>query len=367
MIKKRVTSLASGMEDVLPGEGGEPLVDAGIGGGDTVSVEPMDYEYGATEVGTTTGLQGLQLEVDILSASAIDSIGAEIARRISAASVAAKLRSIIVATPDVLSSLRLHATLEAEVASLEIAVERTAANAAPTTVEVADTTAFALPILAAASSLPELTQKAARVLKSFAKTTAYSGRTNRAKQVLLDAALAKHLSLGNIDVEVPERSLPAGEKRGLMPRILKLKARCQQINASGESSPELEQATTSIDAMIAALFGAAEGRTQGGNLAQQLLLADAVAEGLGKRKGLLLSEIVFSGGSYRTRRWIFNFLFGRDGLTYSGGAGVTYFLFGPDGRSALDSDTIYFASPHGSFRQPRAQLQPTNIMRPERT
>jgi hypothetical protein len=365
--KKRGPSLPSGMEDVLPGEGGEPLVDAGIGGGDTISVEPMDYEYGTTEVGSTTGLQGLQLEVDILSASAIDSIAAEIARRITEASAEAKLRSIIVATPEILSSLRLHAALEAEVASLELGVKKAAESAPPKTVEVADETAFALPILAAASSIPELTQKAARVLKSFAKTTAYSGRTNRAKQVLLDAALAKHLSLGKIAVEVPERSLPSGEKRGLVHRVLKLQALCQKISASGESGPELEQAATSIDAMVAALFGAAEGRAPGGNLAQQLVLADAVSEGLRKRKGLLLSEIVFSGGSYRTRRWIFNFLFGRDGLTYSGGAGVTYFLFGPDGRSALDSDTIYFASPHGSFLQPGARLRPTNIMQPEQT
>lgn len=351
------------MEDVVPGEGGEPILDTGIDGGDTLGVTSDDYEYGTSTAGATTGLQGLQLEVDILSASAIDCIAVEIARRVSAVARGAKIRAVIIATHETLAFLRLHAALEAEVSSFETMAERLGASVPPATVEVTDTTALALPVMAAASAIPELTDKAARVLRTFAATTAYSGRSNRAKQVLLDAALAKHLSLKQIAVEVPERSLPSTEMRGLIPRILKLQARCQQIRAGGQNDAEFEQIMTSVNAMVAALFGASEGRSTGVPLAQQLILADAIAQGMSRNKALLLSEIVFSGGSYRTRRWLFNFLLGRDGLTYNGGAGVTYFLFGANGRAALDSDTIYFASPHGRFGEAEARLQPTNISR----
>jgi hypothetical protein len=92
------------------------------------------------------------------------------------------------------------------------------------------------------------------------------------------------------------------------------------------------------------------------------MLADGIARTLTKGKAVLFAEIVFSGGSYRTRKWIFNFLLGRDGLTYSGGAGVTYFLFRADDRSTLDSDTLYFASPHGRFHHGTSQqFEPTNL------
>jgi hypothetical protein len=97
-------------------------------------------------------------------------------------------------------------------------------------------------------------------------------------------------------------------------------------------------------------------------IAQQLMLADGVANGMAKGRAVLLSEIVFSGGSYRTRKWIFNILLGRDGLTYNGGAGVTYFLFRGDDRSTLDSDTLYFASPHGRFHEDRSlQFESSNL------
>ena len=92
------------------------------------------------------------------------------------------------------------------------------------------------------------------------------------------------------------------------------------------------------------------------------MLADGIARTLTKGKAVLFAEITFSGGSYRTRKWIFNFLLGRDGLTYSGGAGVTYFLFRADDRTTLDSDTLYFASPHGRFHHGVSQqFEPTNL------
>jgi hypothetical protein len=75
----------------------------------------------------------------------------------------------------------------------------------------------------------------------------------------------------------------------------------------------------------------------------------------------LFSEIAVSGGSYRTRRWLFNFLTGSDGLTYSGGAAVTYFLFRSDEAAALASDTLYFATPHGRFETPKRHYRSSNF------
>lgn len=369
MTRKKPEGLAAGMEEpVEPGEGGGPPMGdtGGIGTSDTIGVTPdeTDYSLGSTEVGATTGISNLQLEVDILSAAAVDRVAQEIARRVSIAAKAATISSVTVASPAVIAFLRLHAAVDAEVSSLESMAEQLAASAGADrdAIETSDTSALAIPVIAAAAkAIPAVVGKAAQVLRSFAATTAYSGRSNRARQVLLDAALAKHLALNKLDVGVPERSLPASEPRGLIARILRLQSRCRELQ---EQYPDADYGPlmTSVDTLVGALFGTGENRAASLPLAQQLMLADGVASGFGKGNAVLFAEIVFSGGSYRTRRWIFNFLFGQDGLTYNGGAGVTFFLFRADDRRSLDSDTIYFASPHGRFREDRAgPLEPSNI------
>ena len=359
---------ASAMEDVAPEEGGEPLpAPGGDALGDTfgadVASADYDYGYGSTDVGATTGLAGLQLEIDILSAAAIDRIAADIARRVSVAAAGAKIRSVGVASPDLVASLRLYSAVEAEVANLEATADRLAASAPPESIQVTDASAFALPVIAAATTaVPALVGKASKVLRSFAATTAYSGRSGRARQVLLDAALAKHLALAGMRVEIPERALPARKPGGLVDRILTLQARCRQLQESGQGSADYTSVVTSVDALVGALFGGGDAQPARVPIAQQLTLADGFAQGMGDGKALLFAEIAFSGGSYRTRKWIFNFLLGRDGLTYNGGAGVTFFLFRTDRWTTLDSDTIYFASSHGRFRgESNPQLPATNI------
>lgn len=373
MTKKRSSPRAAGLA-VVEGEGGEPLPTSGgdtPGTFDVSSTETeYEYDYGTGDAGSTTGISTLQLEIDILSAAAVDQVAQEIARRVSAAVGGAKISSVTVASPAVLTFLRLHSGLEVEVSSLEAMADRFAAAAARSgaPVEVEDTTALALPALpiiaAAARAAPQLVNKASAVLRKMAATTAYSGRANRARQVLLDAALAKHLSASKIEVQLPERSPPSTEPRGLLGRILKLQARCRQLEERYQGADDLSSLLTPVEALVAALFGTADERATSVPLAQQVMLADGIARRMGKTHALLVAEIAFSGGSYRTRKWLFNFLFGRDGLTYNGGAGVTYFLFRGDDRTTLDSDTIYFASPHGSFAggssaRPRA----TNIGR----
>lgn len=355
------------MEDVVPGEGGEPMTgDSGIDTGQTFGVTTFpDYDFGSSEVGTTGGVHTLQLEIDILSTMAIDRVAQEIARRVEVKASQAKIHSITVASPAVIAALRLHSALEAEVSTLEAMTERlsTTTRSDLGAGEVSDTTALVIPVIGTAvEGVRQAVSSAAAALRSFAVTTSYSGRSKLARQVLLDAALAKHLSLVDLEVEVPQHALPMREPGRLVARILKLQARCRQLQGLGAGGVDYGPILESVDSLVSILFGRSDSREAMAPVAEQLILADGVARAVGKGKALLFAEIVFSGGSYRTRRWIFNFLLGQDGLTYNGGAGVTFFLFRADEPAALDSDTIYLALPHGRFRRDAAAtLQSTNI------
>ena len=373
MTRRPSRGLASGMEDTtVPGESGEPPMSAT--GGDTGSVVAADYDtsdydtYGSSDAGTTRGIGTLQLEIQVLSSGAIDRVANEVAQRVASKLQGTGIDSVTVASPSVIAFLRLHSALEAELASLEAVAKRLAGAAAaaePPTgpIQTEDATAFALPIYAATEGVRRVVQSASTALRSFAASTTYSGRTATARQPVLNAALAKYLSDKKLKVEVPEHSLPASEPRGLFARVLKLQGQCRALQQSGTNADAVSQVQSSVESMISVLFGtSSDGGSANAAIAQQLMLADGVARGMAKGRAVLFAEIAFSGGSYRTRKWIFNFLFGRDGLTYSGGAGVTYFLFRSDDRSTLDSDTLYFAWPHGHFPRDRsAQFKPTNI------
>lgn len=359
-------------DDTVPGESGEAPMSST--GGDTTPLatdtyDATDYEsYGSTDAGSTKGVGTLQLEIQVLSSGAIDRVAKDIAHRVAAKLEGTGIDSVTIASPAVIAFLRLHSALEAEVASLEAVAKRLAAAAAAPVpgsgpIQTEDTTAFALPVYAATQTVRRVVQSAANALRSFAATTTYSGRTGTARQPVLDAALSKHISAKNFKVEAPEHALPSTEPRGLFARVIKLQDQCRMLQQSSANPDAVTQVQSSVESIISVLFGtSSEGGNTSALLAQQLMLADGVARGMGKSRAVLFAEIAFSGGSYRTRKWIFNFLFGRDGLTYSGGAGVTYFLFRADDRSTLDSDTIYFAWPHGRFPHDwSTQFKPTNI------
>ena len=332
------------------------------GGDASQATYETDYEPESTDVGTTSGAGTLQLEVQILSADAVDRVAAEIARRVARKVEGTKIRSITVVSPAIVAILRLHSAIEAELTALEAMTERLAEAAARAAAEAGADAGFAEVATVAATTARNVLKSAASALRNLAATTKYSGRTNVARQAVLDAALAKHLSARKLEVEVPERSLPAIEPRGLFARMLRLQARCRELESSGPVDG-LAPIVSAVESLLNLVFGTTEGSTTTtAPVAQQLMLADGVARGMIKGKAVLFAEIAFSGGSYRTRKWIFNFLFGSDGLTYSGGAGVTYFLFRGDDRVTLDSDTVYFASRHGRFHHERAQrFDPTNI------
>lgn len=357
------------MEDTtVPGESGEPPMsstggDTGSYGGGGVTYEG-DYETDSTDAGTTTGVATLQLEIDILTAQAVDRIAREIARRVAAKARASKIRSVTVVSPSIVSFLRLHSALEAEVASLESMADRLAAAAVPQgPLETSDQTAFGEVAVEVAETARKAVKSATSALRMFAATTKYSGRTKVARQCVLDAALAKHIAHHELEVEVPEHALPSNDAHSLFGRMLRLQARCRELQNSGGNVDALAPILGSIENLVGAVFGSSEsGGSANVPLAQQLMLADGVARGMGRGKAVLFADIAFSGGSYRTRKWIFNFLFGKDGLTYNGGAGATYFLFRADDRTTLDSDTIYFALPHGRFQRDRmGPFATTNI------
>lgn len=352
------------MEAVEPGEGGEPMT----GGGDTTQAVtmPVTTDYlGSTDAGSTTGTGSLSLEIDILSAAAIDRVGAEIARRTAAKAAGGAIKSVTIAGPGVIAFLRLHSALQSQLAVLEAMADRLA-KAPPAAVETSDvsgTSALVIPAIgAAAEGARAAVGSAAAALSQLAATTTYAGRANTARQPVLDAALAKHLAGAGLDVQLPQHALPAKEPRGLFARLIALQAKCRALQDAGQDVGGFEPVVRGVDSLVSLLFGSSEDRPGTLPLAQQLMLADGVAAGLGKGKAVLLAEIAFSGGSYRARKWIFNFLFGKDGLTYNGGAGVTFFLYRADDGATLDSDTIYFALPHGRFRrEPIGEFSATNI------
>jgi len=350
--------LAPGVEAVgIEGdEAGEPPSSSGGGPvGSTGVPYEAEYETGSSEAGSTTGAATLKLEVEILTADAVDRVAYEIANRVAAKTGAAKIRSVTVVSPEVIAYLRLHAALEAEVASLEAMTARVAAAAPPDSVETTDAAAFSQVAVDVAETARKAIKSATLALGMLAVSTSYSGRTGTARQVVLDAALGKHLAAKGLDVDLPQRALPATEPRGLFARMLELRSRC----ANGGDAMAMIAST--VDNLLNLVFGTAGGASSA-PLAQQLMLADGIARGLTKGRAVLFADIAFSGGSYRTRKWIFNFLFGRDGVSYSGGAGVTYFLFRADDRATLDSDTLYFASPHGRFEHVGGgQFKPSNL------
>ncbi|HEX6661816.1 MAG TPA: hypothetical protein VF067_08115, partial [Sphingomicrobium sp.] len=320
----------------------------------------MDYSGSDQAGGQTMGAESLQLEVDVLSAEAVDRIAHGIAQRVAKKAVEAKIHGISVISPQGLAALRLHSVLEAQVKSLEAMAQALAPQPLPDSVETSDAAFTDLP-LKVADMAQRVAKGAASALSVFASTVAYAGKKDSARQIVLDAALAKHLSAQKLKVDLPERALPTTGP-GLFTRMLDLRARCGDLQRQGADLAALAPIAGAVDNLLKLVFGPAEGPPPGTSLAQQMTLADSIASGLVAGSAVLVVEIAFSGGSYKTRKWIFNTLFGRDGLSYSGGAGVTYFLYRGDDRSTLDSDTLYFMSPHGRFQHSAGrQFDPTNL------
>ena len=231
---------------------------------------------------------------------------------------------------------------------------------APDSIETADVAFSDLP-LRVADTAQRVAKSAAAALGVFASTTAYAGKKDSARQTVLDAALAKHLASRDLQVDLPERALPSTAP-GLFTRMLNLRARCGELQRLGADLSALVPINGAVESLLKLVFGPAEGAPPGVSLAQQIVLANSIAAGMTKGRAVLFAEIAFSGGSYRTRKWIFNTLFGREGLSYSGGAGVTYFLYRGDDRSTLDSDTLYFVSPHGRFEHVAGrEFKPSNL------
>jgi hypothetical protein len=369
MSRRPTKAVSAGFADTSEVEGGEtgeaPMAS---GGGDTAQYTDVpyegdyDYSMGSSDAGSTSGVNTLQLEIEILSAAAIDRIAQDVARRVASKAAPAKIRSVTIASPQVIAFLRLHSAIEAEIDSLEKVTDRLESAAPPEAIQTSDQTAFGEVAVSAAETARKAVKSATSAIQMLAVSTKYSGRSKVAQQVVLDAAIAKYLSAQSLEVELPERALPSKEPRGLFARMLQLQARCKQLQDKCGDVDALSTVTGSLEDLQNLVFGTSGNSSGDLPIAQQLMLADGVAEGMAKGRAVLLSEIVFSGGSYRTRKWIFNILLGRDGLTYNGGAGVTYFLFRGDDRSTLDSDTLYFASPHGRFHEDRSlQFQSSNL------
>lgn len=346
----------------MPGEGGEPPIDPMTPGDDSGVAdvaEYNEYETGSSGQGTTSGVGSLNLEVALLSIEAVDRIADAIARRAAAAVGQAGVAGVVLAGPDLMAALRLRAALLAEIGALEASVA--AASEAPADDDAA---AFGVPAAALAlQGVKRAAQSASGALAVFGVTARYSGRNDTVRPATLDAALAKHLARRKVAVRLPLYAMPSVGRDGFIGRALTLQQQCRQAAATGSAGPETIAAGQAVDAITAAVFGWGGDRPAdpSARLAQQLILADNVAAAGDAGFAVLSAELTVSGGNYRVRRWLFNFLTGGDGLTYNGGAAATFFLFGPDGRTALASDTFYFATPHGRFDGRSTRPRSTNV------
>jgi hypothetical protein len=65
----------------------------------------------------------------------------------------------------------------------------------------------------------------------------------------------------------------------------------------------------------------------------------------------LVVDLLASGGSTRTRRSLFSTIFTGQGVSYSGGVAVQYFLVNPDNSFAA-GDVIYRSSGFKTMRGP---------------
>jgi hypothetical protein len=312
-----------------------------------------------------SGLETLNLEVSILSIAAVDKIAQEIGRRIKPIVQQRKLKGVIVADPGSIEMLRTHWALMGELAALEAQV---AAAKIPDGGDGGLGAGFVDPgtVYTAARGVRAIANNVGKALRAFESTSTYQGAQVQIAKSVLHAALAKHIAASGIEAQVPRYSVTRKAGSEFIDRLLKLQRRCQTLIDGGADSTEIADISARMGSLVLSVFdtggdrdGMADG--SGSPLMQQLAEAEMFAAAVGKGFGLLTVEQTASGGSYRMRKWILNGLLGRDSLTYSGGAAVTYFLLAGDSMAALASDTIYFASGHGSFGNKYQRFSATNI------
>jgi hypothetical protein len=357
-------------------EGGEP--DGGDGlppKSDTVT-PPSTPDADWSDIGSDTSSSGdsgasgagsLSLEVTLLSIEATDKVADEISRRIEPVAKSHDLKGVVIADPAAIAMLRVHAALGGELSALETrvaAIEATAATEPDAEGGFVDLTPAA--IKAAATGVAGFAKTVGSALSVFQVSSTYSGKRDVVRPSALHAALAKHLTGRGLETLVPRYSVMAGSGSQFIDRLLDMQRRCRSLSDAGTLSDDLDAVNTVVSQLTQQLFdggsgGEAMGGSASGKLMQQLAEADMIANAIADGFGLMTVEIAASGGSYRARKWILNALFGRDGLTYSGGSAVTYFLLAGDRMAALASDTIYFASGHGSFGNRYNRFSPTNI------
>ncbi|PXA83607.1 hypothetical protein DMC47_42955 [Nostoc sp. 3335mG] len=353
----------------MPGEGGETTPATVSTGGTDTSYDydlggDYDYDMYSSQQGTTSGTNTLNLEVALMSIEAADRVAEAIAARVAAALKGAGIAAIAIANPDLIAALRLRGALDTELSALEATVAAAPARPLPDDVTTA---AFGAPAAAIAmQSVKRAAQSASAALTVFGVTTRYSGRKDTVRPATLDAAIAKHIATHGIGCAAPLHAVPKARTDGLLARALTLQQACRRAGAAGTAGPEIEAAGQVVDALVSAMFDVAPSAGGGqidiaARLPQQLMLADAIADAADNGAAILSLDLAAAGGNYRARRWLLNFLIGADGLSFNGGAAVTFFLLAPDRSTVLASDTLYSATGYSRFPAATSRFSGTNI------
>lgn len=347
-------------------------VETGDGAAETKAAPPPAWEAHELENGdfapadsSREGLDTLKLEVTVLSIAAVDTVASEIARKIEPIVTERKLKGVVIADPDSIGMLRSHIALMGELASLEAQI---AAIKPADDSEGGLEAGFVDPgtVYTAARGARAIANNVGKVLGMLDPRSSYQGAEVQVAPSVVHAALAKHIAGRGIETQVPRYSVARKTGSEFIDRLIELQRRCQSLNEGGAEASGLGVISDRINALVQGVFGTTAGgdSMQGGSsstMLQRLAEAEMYAAAIDRGFGLLTIELTASGGSYRIRKWILNGLLGRDSLTYSGGAAVTYFLLAGGSMASLASDTVYFASGHGSFGNKYQRFSPTNI------
>lgn len=315
---------------------------------------------------SASGVESLSLEVSLLGIAAVEKIASEIARLIEPVAYQRGLKGVVIADPGSIGMLRTHSALMSELAGLETKLAATAPSGDGSDGGMEAGLVETAAINAAIGGVRSVARNVASALKVFRISSTYRGADPKIQLSVLHAALAKHVAGRGLEAQVPRYSVARESGSEFIDRLLRLQARSQELLNSGNGPSDISDIATRIGSLVLAVFGTTNAGDSvntgaGSTLLQQLAEAEMLAAAVAQGFGLLTVEFTASGGSYRTRKWIFNTLLGRDGLTYSGGAAVTFFLLAGDSMAALASDTVYYASPYGSFGNKYETFSSTNI------
>lgn len=317
--------------------------------------EEISSPVAAAEVAKVAGEskldESLSIEIDLLSAIAIDKIAnsvvQEAARALSARQSSA---TILVASNDTVSHLSAARLLRAELASLNDAIAGH--------LKTRKQEAFEAATIAGATSA--ILGGVAEMLSWLRVDTSWTGRQSDIGAVLIPSIAGKLVAAGRRCVILDDLLFRGNAVEAFVAAVQQLREGRAELAAEVELGSQdkswlgtANALVGSADAWFSLVAPSAPGEVS------KLANSVALAFSLDPDDILILSAVLIrAGGNYRIRRHLFSTLFGNGGLTFSAGALVTYQLRNLQTGEVLLSATAHSASGHVRFPSPSSPKVP---------